>query len=140
MPYDAHKTQTYTICMTKHSHFTTHIHGYLQLHASQYKEKTQHPSHSLHKHRTSFNHPMLTNTILNNGRITTNFPMGPKTIITTNIKINMRHIQTSIVSIHLDTRGNYKILRTPPPHISRSEYILPRITPWPNSGQINHPF
>ena len=40
----------------------------------------------------------------------------------------MRHIHTSLVSMHLATRGNNKILRTPPPHISSSEEILPRIT------------
>ena len=31
------------------------IHEHLQLHASQYKQKTQHPSHPLHKHTTYFN-------------------------------------------------------------------------------------
>ena len=53
----------------------------------------------------------------------------------------MRHIQTYIVSRHLATRGNTKILRTPPPHISSSEEILPASpgTPLPNSEQINHP-
>ena len=40
----------------------------------------------------------------------------------------MRHIHTSIVSKHLATRGNNKILHTPPPHISSVEEILPRIT------------
>ena len=40
----------------------------------------------------------------------------------------MRHIHTSIVSRHLATRGNNKILRTPPPHTSSSEERLPRIT------------
>ena len=40
----------------------------------------------------------------------------------------MHHIHTSIVSRHLATRGNNKILRTPPPHISSSEEILPRLT------------
>ena len=40
----------------------------------------------------------------------------------------MRHIHTSIVSRHLATRGNNKILRTPPPHTSSSEEILPRPT------------
>ena len=39
----------------------------------------------------------------------------------------MCHIHTSIVSMHLATRGN-KILHTPPPYISSSEEILPRIT------------
>ena len=37
----------------------------------------------------------------------------------------MRHIHTSIVSRHLATRGNNKILRTPPPHISSSEDTSP---------------
>ena len=40
----------------------------------------------------------------------------------------MRHIHTSIVSRHLATRGNNKILRTPPPHIRSSEERLPRLT------------
>ena len=34
------------------------IHEHLQLHASQYKHKTQHPSHPLHKHTTYFNTPL----------------------------------------------------------------------------------
>ena len=44
------------------------------------------------------------------------------------IKTNMRHIHTSIVSRHLATRGNNKILRTPPPHTSSSEERLPHLT------------
>ena len=40
----------------------------------------------------------------------------------------MRYIHTSIVSRHLATRSNNKILRTPPPHISSSEEIIPRLT------------
>ena len=40
----------------------------------------------------------------------------------------MLHIHTSIVSMHLATRYNNKILRTPPPHISSCEEILPRLT------------
>ena len=40
----------------------------------------------------------------------------------------MRHIHTSIVSRQLATRGNNKILRTPPPHNSSSEERLPRLT------------
>ena len=39
-----------------------------------------------------------------------------------------KHIHTFIVSRHQATRGNNKILCTTPPHISRSEEILPRIT------------
>ena len=40
----------------------------------------------------------------------------------------MRHIHTSIVSKHLATRGNNKILRTPPSHSSSSEARLPGLT------------
>ena len=83
---------------------------------------------SLRKHTTYFNTPRLKNTIFNNGRYTTNIPTDPHTVTTTNIKTNMRHIHTSIVSRHLATRGNNKILRTPPPHTSSSEEILPRLT------------
>ena len=38
---------------------TLPIHEHLPLHASQYKQKTQHPSHPLHKHTTYFNTPRL---------------------------------------------------------------------------------
>ena len=40
----------------------------------------------------------------------------------------MRHIHTSIVSMHIATRGNNKILRAPPPHIISSEEILTCLT------------
>ena len=40
----------------------------------------------------------------------------------------MRHIHTSIVSRHLATRDNNKILRPPTPHINSSKEILPRLT------------
>ena len=59
---------------------------------------------------------------------TKNIPSDPHTITTTDIKTNMCHIHTSIVSRHLDTRDISKILRTPPPHISSSEGILSRHT------------
>ena len=52
----------------------------------------------------------------------------PLTVATTDIKTNMRHIHTSIVFRHLATRGNNKILRTPPPHIRSAEEIHPRLT------------
>ena len=120
---------------------TLPIHEHLQLHASQYKQKTQHPSHPLHKHTTYFNTPRLKPTIFNSGRYTTNIPTDPHTVTTTDIKTNMRHIHTSIVSRHLATRGNNKILRTPPPHTSSSEERLPDslVAPLLNSEQTNLP-
>ena len=67
-------------------------------------------------------------TIFNNVRCTTNIPTYPHTITTTDIKTNLHHIHTSIVSRHLATSGNNKILRTSPPHIISSEEMLHRIT------------
>ena len=66
--------------------------------------------------------------IFNNGCYTTNNTKDFHEITTPDIKRNMRHIHTSIVSRHLATKGNNKILRTPPPHNSSSEEILPRLT------------
>ena len=116
------------------------IREYLQLHASQYKQETQHPSHLLHKHTTYVNTPRLKNTIFNNGRYTTT-SHRPHTVTTTDIKTNMRHIHTSIVYMNLDTRGNNKILRTPPPHIKSSNRYFPAslVASLSNSEQINHP-
>ena len=56
-------------------------------------------------------------------------------------KTNMRHIHTSIISRHLATRGNNKILRTPPPHISSSDERHPAslVAPLHNSEQTNLP-
>ena len=48
---------------------TLPIHEHLQLHASQYKQKIQHPSHPQHKCTLYFNTPRL-NTIVNNGHCT----------------------------------------------------------------------
>ena len=111
--------------MTKHSYFT-----YTSTYSStrHNTNKKQHPSHPLHKHITYVNTPRLINIILKNGRYTTNIPTNPHTITTPDIKTNMRHINTPAVSRHLATRGNNKIQRTPPPHISSSEEILSRIT------------
>ena len=73
------------------------IHEHLQLHASQYKQKAQH-----HTPYTNIQHTSTLqgykNTIFNNGRYTTKIPTDPHTVSTTDIKTNMRHIHTSIVS------------------------------------------
>ena len=68
LPQDAHKTQN-----IQHLHdetLTLPIQEHLQLHASQYKQKTQHPSHPLHKHTTYFNTPRFKNPL----SLTTNRP------------------------------------------------------------------
>ena len=81
------------------------IHEHLQLHASQYKQK-----HNIH--HTPY----------------TNISTDPHTITTTDIKTNMCHIHTSIVSRYLATRGNNSIMHTPQPHISNSEEIHSHLT------------
>ena len=101
---------------------TLPIHEHLQLHVSQYKQKTQHPSHPLHKYTTYFNTPRLKH-YLQQRPLHTNIPTDLHTITTT----DMCHMHTSIVSMHLATRGNNKILRTPP-HISSSKEALPHLT------------
>ena len=54
------------------------IHEHLQLHASQYKQKTQHPSHPLHKHTTYFNTPRLKKTLfLKTAATQQTFPQTP---------------------------------------------------------------
>ena len=91
--------------------------------------KHSHPSHPHHKHTTYFNTPRLKKQLfLTTVATQKNIPTDPHTFTTTDIKTNMRHIHTSIVSRHLATRGNNKILRTPPPHTSSSEERLPRLT------------
>ena len=57
---------------------TLPIHEHIQLHASQYKHKTQHPSHPLHKHTTYFNTPGLKNPLfLTTAATQQTFPQTP---------------------------------------------------------------
>ena len=103
--------------------FIPPIREYMQLHASQFKQKTQHPSHSY----TNTQHisPLQgLNTIFNNAQYTTNIP----TDTTTETQANMCRIRTSIVSRHLATNYIFKILSIPLPYIISSEVTLPTIT------------
>ena len=123
LPQDAHK---HTISAWQNTH-TSHTRAPT---APRVTIQTKHNIH--HTPYTNIQHTATLegwkNTIFNNGHYTTNIPTDPHTITTTDIKTNMHHIHTSIVSMHLATRGNNKILCTPPPHISSSEEILPHHT------------
>ena len=101
---------------------TLPIHEHLQLHASQYKQKTQHPSHP--PHNILQHSKAKKNTIFNNDRYTTNIPTDPHTVTTTDIKTNMRHIHTSIVSRHLATSHTYT--KSTPKHIHH--HYAPSVT------------
>ena len=76
------------------------IHEHLQLHASQYKQKTQHPSHPLQKHTTYLNTPRLKKTLLLQQRPLHNkHSHSPDTVTTTDLK------QTRAIYIHLLSLG-----------------------------------
>ena len=125
LPQVAHKTQTYNICMTKHSPFP-----YTSAYSPRLTIQTENITSITSTTQTHniIQHYKEKNSIFNNGRYTTNIPTDPHTVTTTDIKTNMRHIHTSNFSRHLATRGNNKILCRPPPHISSAEEILPRLT------------
>ena len=120
-----------TICMTKHSYFP-----YTSTYSST-RHKTNKNTTSITPLTQPYNipqHSKAKNIIFNNGRYTTNIHTDPHN--NHNNKHKNKHAQHTrythkhecsqkihiyIVSMHLATRGNNKILRTPPPHISNSE-------------------
>ena len=112
--------------MTKHSH-------------SPYTSTYSSTPHNTNKNTTSITSPTQTHNILQHSKAknplflttaatqqTSHRP--PHSHYNRHKNKHMRHIHTSIVSRHLATRGNNKILRTPPPHTSSSEERLPRLT------------
>ena len=109
--------------MTKHSHspytstYSSTPHNTNRKHITSLTQ-----THNILHHSKAKKHYFLTTAA------TQQHSHRPHTVTTTDIKTNMRHIHTSIVSRHLATRGNNKILRTPPPYISSSEERLPRLT------------
>ena len=124
--------------MTKHSH-------------SPYTSTYSSTPHNTNRKHNIHHIPTQTDNILQHSKAKTlflttaatqpTFPQTPHSHYNRH-KTNMRHIHTSIVSRHLATRGNNKILRTPPPHISSSEGRLPAslVAPWPTQNkQISLP-
>ena len=121
---------------------TLPIHEHLQLHASQFKQKIQHPLHPLHKHTTYFNTPRLKPTIFTNGRFTTNIPTDPHTVTSTDIK------QTCAIHTHLSSLGikPQEAITKYCAHLHHTLAALKRhfpaslVAPLSNSEQINYPF
>ena len=89
------------------------IYKHLQHYFSQYKQKTQHPSHPFAQIYNILQQSKPKNTIFNNGRYTTNIP--------TDIETNMLHIYISISSLAISSSGD-----TSPPHSSQ---------PYPNQNK-----
>ena len=117
-------TQDTNIQLLHDETLTLPIHEYLQLHASQYKQKTQHQSHPLHKHTSTLQGLKL----LSSTTVATQ-QTDPHTITTTDIKTNLRHIHTKYCAHLRHTLAALKI-------------YLPAllIAHLPNSEQINQPF
>ena len=134
--------------MTKHSHFP-----YTSTYISTIQTDNTTSITSLTQTYNILQHSEATN--ISSRPLHNKYSNIPPTDTTTDIKTNIRHIHTSIVSRHRATRGKNILLRTLPPQNSNSEkycahfhhtiaapkIYLPasRVTPFPNSEQINHP-
>ena len=117
---------------TQHLHDETNvlpIHQHLQLHASQIRQKAQHPTHPLHKLTIHPHTPRLKKqTTFNNTNYTTNIDTHPDTVTQQQISVNSTQIHTSIVQSHLMQRNHNKLIHQHAPKISPSELSLPRET------------
>ena len=102
------------------------IHEHPQLYGSHYKQKTQHPSHLLHKHITDFNTPRLKHYLSTTNTTQQTFLKTP----TQSLQTYNKHVPYTYICFSrlLATKTQYKIMRTPPPHIISSEEILSRFT------------
>ena len=105
--------------MTKHSHFPYTSNYSSTPHNTNIKHNINHIPYTNTQHTPRQKNPLFSTTAATQQT----FPHSHYN----RHKTNMRHIHTSIVSRHLATRGNNKILRTPPPHISSSEERLPHL-------------
>ena len=117
---------------TQHLHDETNvlpIHQHLQLHASQIRQKTQHPTHPLHKLTIHPHTPRLKQqTTFNNINYTTNIDTHPDTVTQQQISTNSTQIHTSIVQTNLLQRNHNKLMHQHAPKISPSELSLLRET------------
>ena len=101
----------------------------IQLHASQIRQKAQHPTHPLHKLTIHPHTPRLKKqTTFNNINYTTNIDTHPDTVTQQQISANSTQIHTSIVQTHLMQRNHNKLIHQHAPKISPSELSLPRET------------
>ena len=118
------------------------IHGHLQLHASQYKQKTKHPSHPLHKHTPYFNTPRFKKTLsLTTAATQQSLPQTPTQ------SPQQTQKQTCAIYIHLFSLGilPQEAITKYCTHLHHTLSALKRyfpaslVAPLPNSEPINHP-
>ena len=115
-PLQIIKTVTATGWGKQKETLTLPIHEHIQLHASQYKQKTEHPSHPLHKHTTYFNTPTLkTHYFLTTAASQQTFPQTPTQSLQQNSE------QTNLPS------SNHTYTKSTPNHIHHhyTPYAIP---------------
>ena len=125
-----------TGCTTDTS--TQHLHDeadilpikeHIQLHTSQIRRNSQHPTHPLHYITTQQTTPRRKKqTTYNNTDYTTDIDTNPNTIDDAKIKTNMKHTHTTIVSAYLNSRQHIKVTNIIPLTVHHSSTILPRVT------------
>ena len=120
--------------MTKHSH-SPYTSTYSSTpHNTNRKHNIHHIPYTNTQHTSTLKAKQ--NTIFNNGRYTTNIPTDPHTVTTADIKTNMHHMHTSIVSRHLTKycAHHHHTLAA-----LKRDFPDLLISPLPNSEQTNLP-
>ena len=117
----------------QHLHNETNIlplNAHLKLHSSRLRQKSQHPTHPLHKFTVlTENEIHKTQTIFdNNNNYTVNINMKSDLICEDLIQSNLKLIHSHIVSNHLSQRPPNKVLQDQTPSVSPAELLLSRET------------
>ena len=117
----------------QHLHNETNIlplNAHLNLHSSQLRQKSHHPTHPLHKFTVlTENERHKKQTIFdNNNNYTVNISMKSDLICEDLIQSNLKLIHSHIVSNHLSQRPPNKVLQDQTPSVSPAELLLSRET------------
>ena len=117
----------------QHLHNETNIlplNAHLKLHSSQLRQKSQHPTHPLHKFTVlTENERHKKQTIFdNNNNYTVNINTKSDLICEDLIQSNLKLIHSHIVSNHLSQRPPNKVLQDETPSVSPAELLLSRET------------
>ena len=117
----------------QHLHNETNIlplSAHLKLHSSQLRQKSQHPTHPLHKFTVlTENERHKKQTIFdNNNNYTVNINMKSDLICEDLIQSNLKLIHSHIVSNYLSQRPPNKVLQDQTPSVSPAELLLSRET------------
>ena len=117
----------------QHLHNETNIlplNTHLKLHSSQLRQKSQHPTHPLHKFTVlTENERHKKQTIFdNNNNYTVNINTKSDLICEDLIQSNLKLIHSHIVSNHLSQRPPNKVLQDQTPSVSPAELLLSRET------------